>query len=523
MTLRLQIVSRQRQTLRGAAVKEFGHDGGTIGRSLRTDWPLPDAHRMMSSQHASIDFHSGSYYIVDTSTNGVFINDSVEPVGKGKPQRLFAGDTLRIGEYEIEVQIDEPDDTDATLGGDVHVDPIEARQRVESPETPSHDLLDATEMTGISSSTDLSLYEDDDTQRATAFDIDTTGLALVPDDPPSPEPADTVRAEAIDSPTPAPAGPTDARRTAARPNQAAASVPASTGVRPNEAQRKPPAGAQTPRPGSGTAQPTPGTDSRPAAAAAAQQRRPQAPTGMPNRPPSPAKAAPNRPQTPAAAPAPRPERVVSDDGRARIAKMLAAFCHSAGIDAVSVDNADALRLFSRLGELMNVALAGINDAMKTRANQLTGVGEEDSVVETSQGPMRPLASSASAAVERLLFADADEYDEAIGTVRQTFADMNAHHRAAVTVLPGLLKRYLSQLDPEALEKDFTSGQKNRLIGAANRLRYWDLYRDVYLVMSQQADGELPRMFVELMRAELEKESTDSKTRSDAAEIANEFA
>ncbi|MDX1562823.1 MAG: FHA domain-containing protein, partial [Gammaproteobacteria bacterium] len=95
MSLRLEIVSRHRQQLGEHGVKVFGQDGGTIGRSLESDWALPDRERFLSSKHASIDFRSGTYYIVDTSKNGVYINDAEQPVGRGKPQRLFPGDRIR--------------------------------------------------------------------------------------------------------------------------------------------------------------------------------------------------------------------------------------------------------------------------------------------------------------------------------------------------------------------------------------------------------------------------------------------
>ena len=123
MALRLQIISRHRQSLGERAAMEFGRNGGTIGRSLESDWVLPDGQRYMSSRHASIDFRSGSYYIVDTSTNGVYVNESEQPVGRGNPQRLFTGDRIRIGEYEMSVEITDEDDTRETLTNDAHVDP----------------------------------------------------------------------------------------------------------------------------------------------------------------------------------------------------------------------------------------------------------------------------------------------------------------------------------------------------------------------------------------------------------------
>jgi type VI secretion system protein len=148
MALRLQIVSRHRQGLGERASKEFGHNGGTIGRSLESDWVLPDGQRYLSSRHASIDYRSGSYYIVDTSTNGVYVNDAEQPVGRGNPQRLFGGDRVRIGEYEISVEVAGEDDTSDQLTGQ-HIDPVERAQRVPPPDPTRADLVPPHEITAV--------------------------------------------------------------------------------------------------------------------------------------------------------------------------------------------------------------------------------------------------------------------------------------------------------------------------------------------------------------------------------------
>ncbi len=106
MTLRLEIISEHREIVGDDAIREFGEDGGTIGRSLQNDWILPDPDRYISGRHATIDYKGGIYYLVDTSTNGVYMNGDCEPIGNGNPRRLFNGDTLRFGDFEMVVAID---------------------------------------------------------------------------------------------------------------------------------------------------------------------------------------------------------------------------------------------------------------------------------------------------------------------------------------------------------------------------------------------------------------------------------
>jgi type VI secretion system FHA domain protein len=110
MPLRLRVTSDSKELPRDQRVREFPAVGGSIGRSPDNDWVLPDDSRYVSSRHAMIDYQGGAYYLVDTSRNGVYVNGADTPVGKGHPQRLFDGDRLWIGEFEIAVDISAGDD-----------------------------------------------------------------------------------------------------------------------------------------------------------------------------------------------------------------------------------------------------------------------------------------------------------------------------------------------------------------------------------------------------------------------------
>ena len=107
MSLKLEIISEHREIVGDDAIREFHGEGGTIGRSLNNDWILPDPDRFISGKHATIDCKGGTYYLADLSTNGVYVNDENEPIGKGNPRRLFNGDVLHFGDFEISVTIDE--------------------------------------------------------------------------------------------------------------------------------------------------------------------------------------------------------------------------------------------------------------------------------------------------------------------------------------------------------------------------------------------------------------------------------
>lgn len=105
MILTLQVVGERAQDLGSASRKVFKGIGGTIGRLPDNDWVFPDPY--VSGRHALIRYVNGTYFIEDTSTNGVFVNSLDRRLAKAQAHALRDGDRLYIDAYEIEVSIKE--------------------------------------------------------------------------------------------------------------------------------------------------------------------------------------------------------------------------------------------------------------------------------------------------------------------------------------------------------------------------------------------------------------------------------
>lgn len=110
MALRLRVVSEHSTRLGALAAKVFGVHGGSIGRATDNEWILPDPERYLSGKHARVDFRAGAYILVDTSSNGTYVNGSQVPLGKYHDYPLKDGDYIRLGEYELLVSIDQTND-----------------------------------------------------------------------------------------------------------------------------------------------------------------------------------------------------------------------------------------------------------------------------------------------------------------------------------------------------------------------------------------------------------------------------
>jgi len=83
----------------------FDEKGGTIGRKNSNSWVLPDQQRHLSGTHAKIEYDGQQFYIIDTSTNGVFIDGNPKSLGKNNRSKLNDGMRLVMGGYQIEASL----------------------------------------------------------------------------------------------------------------------------------------------------------------------------------------------------------------------------------------------------------------------------------------------------------------------------------------------------------------------------------------------------------------------------------
>jgi type VI secretion system protein len=106
MAIKLRVISDHYRELGENRSRVFGVNGGTIGRAPDNDWVLPDPRRILSGHHCEIEYRGGSFWIRDTSTNGVFVNEAEDPVSTDGPLELQDGDRLRMGDFELIVSVD---------------------------------------------------------------------------------------------------------------------------------------------------------------------------------------------------------------------------------------------------------------------------------------------------------------------------------------------------------------------------------------------------------------------------------
>ncbi|MEB0043796.1 MULTISPECIES: type VI secretion system-associated FHA domain protein TagH [unclassified Pseudomonas] len=85
--------------------KTFKQAGGVIGRGDDCDWIIPDRKRHLSNHHAMISYRDGTFFLTDTSSNGIQDSESGARLRKGEAMRIEHGSVYVLGGFEIRARL----------------------------------------------------------------------------------------------------------------------------------------------------------------------------------------------------------------------------------------------------------------------------------------------------------------------------------------------------------------------------------------------------------------------------------
>jgi type VI secretion system protein len=480
MALKLRVISDHYKALGKRSSRLFGVTGGKIGRAQDNDWILPDPDRYVSSHHCKVEFRAGQWMLEDTSTNGVFINGSDTPASVEGSYKLQDGDRLRLGDYEVLVSIDERNDFAADASGQIPA-PVRVRNKAvrTHPKATDNDLGEELDLTDL---------------------LTDSAIAPAPIMPPpqraplsSSEPLDLESALALDSDdlkamTPIPAAPTPAKA----PKTAFASLLGESGehktvAHGRKAEVKPPELKTEAKVDDWHMQ------TRPYDRKALQALTSPAALAKPEK-----------------TEAERPKRV--ENGSVESSSGVEAFCRGAGIDPAGLPGDAQNVLLTLAGQMLRESVLGLMDGLKGRSDLKNRLRLSQTTIQPGENNPLKFSASVDEAVLKLLDPHSSRYLGPIEAIRESFADIRTHQTALVGAIQAAVDELMNRIEPGELQERFDRGLKRGpLLGATNKMKYWDLYTEFYQVLNQRGEQGLPTLFSEeLARTYAEKVAPKKK-------------
>jgi len=201
-------------------------------------------------------------------------------------------------------------------------------------------------------------------------------------------------------------------------------------------------------------------------------------------------------------------RGVSD---AEIGTGFEAFCRGAGIDATALPSDSQNTLLALAGQMVRETALGLMDAHKGRTDlkhRLRLTTTTPTQPETN--PLK-VASSVDEAVLKLLDPHATRQLGPVDAIRESFAEHRMHQAALVSAIHAGVDELMKGLEPRDLQERFDRGLKRgALLGATNKMKYWDLFVEFFQVVNHRNEQGLPALFSEELARTYAERSTAKK-------------
>jgi type VI secretion system protein len=446
MALKLRVISDHNKALGKRSSQLFGVSGGRIGRATDNDWILPDPDRYVSSHHAKVSFRAGQWLLEDTSTNGTFINGSDTPASVEGTYTLKDGDRLRLGEYELIVSIDERNDFSSDESGQIPAPkrvrnaPSAVKAATGAPKAPKpeEDLGEELDITDLLSESLIQAAPPPPRN----FDPPMTSFELT-------------QALGLDIEPPKPA---------TKPQRSGFASLLENAPAENTQARKPDDWQMQTRP----------YDRRTMTALT----------------------------SPAALAIPKkdePERPKRADGATTLepSSGIEAFCRGAGIDPSTLPADAQSALLTLAGQMVREVVLGLMDTLKGRADLKNRLRLSQTTIQPGENNPLKFSASVDEAVHKLLDPHGSRYLGPIEAIRDSFADLRTHQTALVGAIQAAADELMNRIEPGELQERFDRGLKRGpLLGATNKMKYWELYGEFYQVINQRNEQGLPTLFAE---------------------------
>lgn len=522
MQLSLKITSYQRLTPGQDDVFHPASESFTIGRNSHNDWAIPDPQRFLSGSHCRIHYEDGKHYITDTSTNGVFLNDSETRLQRDEVVSLNQGDKFRIGDYVFEVLFDDPSltgnpqtseedtsagfeafqqdnsfsDPDKALESDPfsEADPFAESEPFETPKqagddfqkdinTPLAQMDEGPLGRPVSINSLMDLDDDDDTadEPESADSLEQGRSPLNQAFEPS---AHKLEPVATYQPTTNAGSDSDSipdnwdeatglYRIPQQDVESAATdsmdIPddwdATTGIRKLPAKKPVPTAVP----------PAPSAPAPPAPITATAKR---APAGQPVQ----------KPET-----TPTPTAIPATTGSSDSAT--AAFARGAGLELTKISGIEQSVLFEQVGRMLAMFTKGLIQTLGGRSEIKSEFRLEQTMIRPADNNPFKFSTSEAMTMLQLLSKSDPAYLSGAKAISEGFDDINAHQMAVVAGMEAALQNILARFNPKTLETRMASDSVlDRILPVGKKARHWDVFKLLFDEIAGEAEDDFQKLF-----------------------------
>ncbi|TIP70886.1 MAG: type VI secretion system-associated FHA domain protein TagH [Mesorhizobium sp.] len=457
---------------RTQAVRQARLDEGelVIGRSADADWQIDDPDMFVSRAHCRVTGGRDGYFVTDTSSSGLFINDSDSPLGAGTSVRLQNGMRLRLGDYIVCVDLQTP----------------VAQAPAASQSFPERSPPASRAPASIGRDDFFSATVEEEPRRPRPADLPNPFEQPIPgaferanqrsspafDDPFSLDPVSTPAANgAVYSEPRDAAGAADPFSLDPVPSGAAESVPVKSSEFDDDFGFGPAASPDL-RNGAGSTGPRKHIARGP---------QPANPWDLPGQ-------AADIPSPPRAGVAPKPAPFPAAAQQANTA-LRTAFLRGMGIEEADFPGRDSVAEMEKFGREYRLMMEGLMQLLRKRAEEKGNARVAQTVVGASEVNPLKFLPTVDDAIVTIIAERSPGFLAGEAAIADAVRDLAQHHVRAWRGVQSALRRMIDRFDPAAIEDELKSSSAiGTLLSGGRSAKLWELYQKRHREIAKSAES-----------------------------------
>ena len=158
---------------------------------------------------------------------------------------------------------------------------------------------------------------------------------------------------------------------------------------------------------------------------------------------------------------------------------------------------DPLEVMENAGRVLKEFVDGTSDLLASRTSLKSMFRlDQTTVLPRHNNPLK-LAENTRDSMMQLLVGKEGEYLCPVDAVREVCRDLKFHHDAVLEAMIGAYQEFADRFDPDELQQNFDKTLDGKpIFKKMNQLKYWQLYCDLYPIMTQPGSGRFPHQFSE---------------------------
>jgi FHA domain-containing protein len=181
------------------------------------------------------------------------------------------------------------------------------------------------------------------------------------------------------------------------------------------------------------------------------------------------------------------------------------FLEGAGIKSMQ-PNSPSPELMREVGEMLSIAVAGIQSLVATRARTKNEMHADMTLIRPSDNNPLKYSPDAAMALERILQPPARGFLGGPAALREALADLESHQVGISAGMRAALEALVERFDPARIEAPaLKRSLLERLSSAHRKARLWDLFVSQYHSLQGEARDDFERCFIEALREAYEAE------------------